>query len=308
MVLDEWPALPYVPWRDTRDTLHMYTQVIGKLRLALSPFEPEWANVPLYLTARGLTTSPIPVDLRTIDAEFDLIDHVLVLRSSDGLIERRSLTGAVADFYADVMSALRRLGVDVAISAVPTEVDDPIPFAEDRTHHVYDQEHAAAFFRVLSMVDVVFREHRAGFRGRTSPVQFFWGSFDLALTRFSGARAPSSPGASVIARFSGGAEEICAGWWPGDERVPYPAFYAYASPPPEGIEQVTIAPAGAAWIPPAGEFILPYDVARAAADPHRAIIEFLRSTYAAASSLMDWDSDLTHFPMPGHGGAARSDD
>jgi uncharacterized protein DUF5996 len=292
-----WPALPYEESRETRDTLHMYTQVVGKLRLALSPFEPEWANVPLYLTARGLTTSPMPIGVRTIDAEFDLIDHVLVLRTSDGGVERRPLGGAVAGFYADVMSALTRLGVDVAISVVPSEVATAIPFPEDRTHATYVPEHARRFFDVLSQVDTVIKQHRAGFRGRTTQVHFFWGTFDLAVVRYSG-RAMTPTGTGVIERFGGDAEEICAGWWPGDARVPYPAFYSYAAPKPPGIERARLEPAGATWSADAGEFILPYDAVRDAPDPAAAILAFLRTTYEGAASRMDWDPELTNVAKP----------
>jgi hypothetical protein len=295
---NQWPPLPLEEWRETRDTLHMYTQVIGKLRLALSPFEPQWGNVALYLSARGLTTSPVPVGLRTIDAEFDLIDHDLVLRTSDGGVERRALGGPVAEFHRDVMAALARLQVDVAISVVPSEVAHPIPFPEDRVHSTYDAAHAARFFRVLSMVDVIFKQHRTGFSGRTTPVQFFWGGFDLALTRFSGRPAPQPAHVSIIERLSGGAEEICAGWWPGDERIPYPAFYAYASPHPEGLEKATIAPTGAAWSADSRLFILPYDAARSDPDPSQAVFDFLTSTYTAAAALQGWDSQLTHVMTP----------
>ena len=294
---NDWPALPYEDWRETRDTLHMYTQVIGKLRLALSPFEPEWAHVPLYVTARGLTTSPIPVGLRTFDAEFDFIDHVLVLRSSDGDLDRRPLGGTVADFYHDVMSALKRMDVDVAISELPSEVADPIPFPDDRTHHTYDAAQAAQFHSVLSKVDLVVKEHRANFHGRTPPVQFFWGTFDLALMRYSGKLLDPPPGGGVIRRVGGDAEQICTGWWPGDERVPYPAFYAYAYPAPDGIDRVPIKPDGAAWNA-AGEFMLPYETARTAADPHGAIRDFLSSTYEAAAELLGWDRDLTRIITP----------
>lgn len=298
MNMNEWPPLPYEDWRATRDTLHMYTQVIGKLRLALSPFEPEWGNVPLYVTARGLTTSPIPVGLGTIDAEFDLLDHVLVLRSSNGDIERRPLGASVAEFYRDTMTALRRLEVDVAISVLPSEVANPIPFPEDHGHSTYLPTQVSHFFHALSMIDVVFKQHRARFRGRTTPVQFFWGTFDLALTRFSGQRLSPPPDAGVISRFGGDAEDICAGWWSGDERVPYPAFYAYASPKPDGIERAAIAPAGAAWSDAAGEFLLPYDDARSDADPPRALLDFLGTTYAGAAGLMGWDSTLTEVDAP----------
>jgi uncharacterized protein DUF5996 len=297
MTEEEWPSLPYEEWRDTRDTLHMYTQVIGKLRLALSPFEPQWGNVPLYLSARGLTTTPIPVGPRTLDAEFDLIDHALVLRTSDGRVEHRPLGGPVADFYQDVMRALRRLGVDVAISVVPSEVAHPIPFPEDRAHSTYEPEHAARFFRVLSLVDILAKAHRAGFRGRSSPVQFFWGTFDLALIR-SGRPTPLPAVSSVIHHYGSDAEVICTGWWPGDERVPYPAFYAYGYPKPEGIEVAAIQPGVAKWMEDLGEFILPYEAVRALPEPRHAVLEFFRSTYDGAAKLMGWDPELTQVSAP----------
>jgi hypothetical protein len=293
-----WPPLPYQEWRATRDTLHMYTQVLGKLRLALSPFEPQWANVPLYVTARGLTTSPLPVGLRTLEGELDLIDHVLVLRTSDGRIERRELGGPVADFYGDVMQALRRLDVDVRLSVVPSEVPDPIPFPDDRTHDTYDAGQARRFFELLAMIDVVFRGHRAGFRGRTPPVCFFWGTFDLAVIRLSGRSATPRRGAGIIERFSGNAEQVCAGWWPGDARYAQPAFYGYAYPKPAGLERAAIAPAGAAWDPTIGEFLMPYAVVRASADPRATILEFLRSTYDVGARLLGWPADLTEIDVP----------
>jgi hypothetical protein len=294
---NDWPALRYQEWRATRDTLHMYSQVVGKLRLALSPFEPEWGNVALYVTARGLTTSPIPVGLRTFDAELDLRDHVLRLRGSDGRVEQRPLGGSVAEFYRDVMAALGRMDVEVNISTTPSEVSNPIPFPDDHTHDTYDPQHAARFFEVLSQATVVMKEHRAHFRGRSTPVHFFWGSFDLALTRYSGRPAEPAPGAGIIARLGGDAEQICAGWWPGDERVAYPAFYAYAYPAPDGIEQIPLRPSGAAWNA-IGEFLLPYDTAVQEDDPRRAILDFLGSTYAGAASLLGWDSGLTHVEEP----------
>lgn len=293
-----WSPLPYAEWRDTRDTLHMYTQVIGKLRLALSPFEPEWSNVPLYVTARGLTTSPMPVGLRALDAELDLVAHTLVLRSSDGMVERRPLGGSVANFFTDVMRMLERMSVAVTISPGPSEVRDPIPFADDRTHATYNSEHAARFFRVLSAIDLVVKEYHAGFNGRTTAVHFFWGAFDLAVTRHSTRRLHPPSHAGVMERFIRDAEEVCSGWWPGDERLPEPAFYAYAAPPPPGFEMSAVYPPDAAWNAQLGEFILPYEAVRQAADPRRAALEFLDSTYAAAAALMGWDPELTHVPAP----------
>ena len=299
--VNAWPALPYEEWRETRDTLHMYTQVIGKLRLALSPFEPQWGHVPLYVTTRGLTTSPMPVGLRTIDAEFDLIGHELVLRSSDGGMERRPLGGDVADFYHDVMRMLQRMHVDVAISVLPSEVAQPIRFPDDHTHGTYDAGDAARFFRVLSTVDVVMKEHRARFRGRTTPVNFYWGTFDLALVRYSGRSVEPRPGAGIIERVGGNAEAICAGWWPGDERVRYPAFFAYAYPKPDGIQSLAVQPGRAAWNTTAGEFLLPYEDARSEADPRQAVLDFLGSTYAGAAEVMGWDGTLTQVEKPASG-------
>ena len=287
-----WPALPYDEWRETRNTLHMYVQVIGKLRLALSPFEPQWGHVPFYLTARGLTTSTIPVGDRAIDAEFELTTHELVVRSSDGGMERRPLGGAVAEFYGDVLRMLGRLGVDVTISVLPSEVSDPIPFPDDRVHGTYVKEHAARFFRVLSLVDAAMKEHRARFRGRTTPVQFYWGTFDLALTRYSGRAVEPPLDRGIIARLGGDAEAICCGWWPGDERVRYPAFFAYGYPAPAGINSFSVKPHAAAWSETAGEFLLPYEAVRSAADPRGAIHDFLDSTYAVAAELLKWDADL----------------
>lgn len=297
--MDEWPALPYDEWRDTRDTLHMYTQIVGKLRLALSPFEPEWANVPLYVTARGLTTSPVPLGLRTFDAEFDFVDHHLVLRASDGGSDRLPLRAqAVADFYAAVMDALRRLGFDVTISPGPSEVPDPIRFADDRVHHSYEPEPVGRFFRVLSAADVVLKEHRSRFRGKTPPVQFFWGSFDVVVTRFSGRPVTPPADADRITRYGGDAEQICGGFWPGHPQHPAPAFFAYGYPKPEGIEQTTIRPAAAEWSADLGEFIFPYDALRAASDPRRALLDFLGSTYDACAQRLGWSPELTQIDAP----------
>ncbi len=288
-----WPALPYEEWRETRDTLHMYTQVVGKLRLVLSPSEPQWGHVPFYLTARGLTTSPMPVGDRTLDAEFDLVAHELVLRTSDGLTERRPLGGAVADFYADVMRMLGRMEVEVAITTLPSEVTDPIRFPDDSTHHTYVGEHASRFFDVLSLVDSTLKQHRARFRGKTTPVQFYWGTFDLAVTRYSGRAVEPPAGRGLIERVGGDAEVICAGWWPGDQRARSATFFAYGYPAPAGLEQAKITPDGAAWSQPAGEFLLPYDAVRTDPDPRRAIHQFRGSTYSAAAEIMAWDEGLS---------------
>ena len=205
----------------------------------------------------NFTTSPLPIGLRTFDAELDLRDHVLVIRTSDGQMERRPLGGAVADFYRDVMDALRRMGIDVAISVHPSEVPDPIPFPDDHTHVTYDRAQVLRFQHVLSMIDMVMKEHRARFRGRTTPVQFFWGTFDLALTRYSGKLVEPLPGDSVIAHFGSDAEEVCAGWWPGDHRVPSATFFSYAYPAPPDISAVTVRPTRGRLEPGCGRISLP---------------------------------------------------
>ena len=293
--MENWPALPYDDWRETLETLHMYSQVVGKVRLALSPFEPEWANVPLYVTARGLTTSPVPRGLRTFDAEFDFVDHRLVFRTNDGGLDQLALRPlAVADFYREVMAALGRLGIDVTISPGPSEVPNAIPFAEDYTHHSYEPADAKRFFHVLSQVDVALKQHHARFWGKTSPVQFFWGSFDLTVTRFSGRPVTPPPDAGVITRYSADAEQISAGFWPGQDASRAPAFFGYGYPKPDGIEDGAVRPEGATWNAELGEFIYPYDAMRAAPDPVRGLLDFLETTYAACATRMGWSPDLLH--------------
>jgi hypothetical protein len=291
--VERWPELPYEQWRETRDTLHMYTQILGKVRLALSPAEREWAHVPLYVTARGLTTSAVPFGPRTFDAEFDLVDHELVVRTSDGGREAIGLRPrAVAEFYHTVIDALSRLGVDVAISGTPSEVSDPIPFADDWTHDSYDREWAHRFFLVLSQVDRVLKEHRARFLGRSSPVHFFWGTFDLALTRYSGRPATPPADAGIILRRSADAEQICTGFWPGNEQYPQPAFFAYLYPAAEALEGSAIQPHEAGWDKQLGEFILPYDAVRSAPDPGEEVRRFLDSTYETCARAGEWSDDL----------------
>ena len=297
--MDDWPALPYDDWRDTRDTLHMYTQIVGKIRLALSPFEPQWANVPLYVTARGLTTSTVPDGLRTFDVEFDLVDHRLIVRASDGGIEELPLRArAVADFYEDVMGALGRLGIDVTISPGPSEVPDPIPFAEDRVHHSYEPADAKRFFHVLSQVDVVLKEHRSKFNGKTTPAHFFWGSFDHVVARFSGRVVTPPPEAGTIERYGGDAEQICGGFWPGHPGFPSAAFFAYGYPKPDGIEHASIGPEGAGWNNDIGEFVFPYDAMRAAPDRGAHSWSFSRAPTTRAREQMGWSPDLTRVNRP----------
>lgn len=301
--MNPWPELSYAEWQPTRDNLHMCAQIVGKLRLALSPPEPHWGHVPLYVTARGLTTSPVPFGERTFDAELDFIDHVLTVRTSDGMVERVRLGPVpVAHFYELVMSALRTLGIDVSISTLPSEVPEPVPFPEDVARRSYDPGQVRRFFTVLSSADLVLKRHRAAFRGASSPVQFFWGTFDLAITRFSGRQVAPPAGAGVIAQGADDAEMICAGFWTGQGDVgqnaaagqyPHPAFYAYAFPQPEGLDEAPVLPRAAGWSTQLGEFVLPYDEVRTAARPAQEVLNFLSSTYQAGATRMGWSPDLT---------------
>ena len=291
--LAEWPELPYDAWAPTMETLHMKLQVIGKIRLALTRREPQWANVPLYLTARGLTTSPIWSGRAGFAIDVDLIDHQVVVAVNDGRTERVALRARpVADFYQELMDRLRTLDIRPAITTVPSEVANPIPFPEDTVHAAYDPEWAHRFWRLLARIDLVFKEHRGGFSGRASPVSFWWGTFDLALARFSGRRVEPPAGAGIIRRVGGDAEQVCVGFWPGNARLAEPAFFAYAYPRPEGIELAALRPSGAAWNPALGEFILPYDAVRRSPDPGQAILDFAETTFMAGASSQRWDPAL----------------
>jgi hypothetical protein len=291
---EAWPELPYGAWKDTLDTLHMKLQIVGKVRLSLTPFEPQWANVPFYLTARGLTTTPIDGAGLIFEVDIDLVDHQVVIQTVRGEVRRVALTAQpVADFYAEFMSNLGALGVAARFRSIPSEVSDPIPFAEDTVHATYEPEWANRFWRVLSQVDLVIKEHRSRYRGRTSPVHFFWGTFDLAYSRFNGRPATPPPGAGLLERLGGDAEQICCGFWPGHSHFPHAAFFSYTYPKPAGIEVQTIEPAQASWSPELGEFALLYDDVRKSASPHEAILQFCESTYAAGARLAKWDPSLS---------------
>jgi hypothetical protein len=272
----------------------MKLQAIGKIRLALSPFEPQWANVPLYLTARGLTTSPVPHPSGEIfDVDVDFHDHLVNVRTGGGLVESVELRARpVSEFYVDLHRALTLAGVDAPLSERPSEVTDPIPFPEDRVHASYDPDAAHRFWRAMLSMDVVMREHRARFRGKASPVQFYWGTFDLAFSLFSGRSAEPPKDAGVIMRLGADAEQVCAGWWPGDERVPEPTFFAYAYPQPSGIDEADVRPETARWDESIREFLLPYEAVRTAADPRQTLLDFLASTQEAAMNRASWPSEL----------------
>ncbi len=292
-----WPDLTLSAWEDTRDTLQLWTQVVGKVRLALEPMVNHWWQVPLYVSARGLTTSLMHDGERGLEIEFDFVDHKLDLRTSDGGIRSVPLEPrSVARFYAETMTALDDLGVHVRILARPVEITEAIPFAQDHKHSAYDPAAAQRFWLALLQAHRVMTRFRGRFVGKASPVHFFWGTFDLALTRYSGRLVEPLPGA--ISHFGSDAEMICAGWWPGDHRLASPAFFSYAYPAPDGIDQVRVQPDAAAWTSTAGEFLFPYDAALSTEDPSRAIREFLATTYEGAAKRMGWSGELTALVEP----------
>lgn len=290
-----WPALPLESWKDTYATLHRWVQVVGKVRLVQMPWiNHSWSST-LYVSVRGLTTSLMPYAERGFQIDFDFIDHQLIVRTTEGGLETVPLVSrSVADFYRTLMAALGALGVDVRIVPRPNELEDAIPFADDEIHAAYDPEAAHRCWRVLVQVNRVLTAFRGGFIGKCSPVHFFWGAFDLAVTRFSGRPAPVHPGGvpnlpDRVARDAYSHEVSSAGFWPGSGPVPYPAFYSYAYPEPEGYRDAVVLPAGASYNADLREFILPYDIIRQDADPDRRLLEFLESTYRAAADLGRWD-------------------
>ena len=289
-----WPALPLEAWQGTRDTLHMWTQIVGKVRLALAPAENHWWHVPLYLTARGLTTSAMPHDERTFQIDFDFIDHRLDIVASDGRSDSVALAPcSVAAFHAEVMARLAALGLPVRVWTTPVEIASPIRFEEDHIHAAYDPEAVHRFWRALALIDQVFKRFRGEFLGKVSPVHFFWGSFDLAVTRFSGRPAPPPPRSPIIPdsvnREAYSHEVSSAGFWPGNGGLGQAAFYSYAYPQPTGFAEAAVTTAGAYYSREIGEFLLPYDAVREAAAPAEKLLDFLRQTYAAAADLGKWD-------------------
>jgi enamine deaminase RidA (YjgF/YER057c/UK114 family) len=287
---DPWPELPLDAWRDTYATLHMWTQIVGKTRLALTPTLNHWWNVPLYVSSRGLTTSAIPCAWRTFEVEFDFLSQTLEIRTSDGASRTLALAPrSVADFYAEYMATLREMGIGATIWARPVEVPDPIPFGIDRTHASYDGDAALRFWHALTQVDRVFKQFRSRFVGKASPAHFFWGSFDHAVTRFSGRPAPPRPGADPVTLEAYSHEVISAGFWPGSGPVQEAAFYAYASPEPKDFAAAVVQPAAAYYHRELGEFVLPYEAVRTAPSPDAMLLDFLQSTYAAAADLGHWD-------------------
>jgi hypothetical protein len=286
-----WPPLPLADWIDTRNTLHRWTQIVGKIRLALTPLVNHWWNVPLYVTARGLTTSKIPYGDRWLDMELDFISHVLRVRTNDGAEHDVPLgPRSVADLYKEIFSVLSSLHVDCRIWPIPVEIiDNPIPLDRDEHHRAYDREAVERFWRILALTDAAFTKFRARFIGKCSPVHFFWGSFDLAVTRFSGRAAPSRPDADTITREAYSHEVSSVGFWPGDSRLEQPAFYSYAAPEPEGFRESAVTPAAAYYNASLAGFYLHYDDIRSTPDPEETLLEFCESTYEAAATLGKWD-------------------
>jgi hypothetical protein len=296
-----WPELAYTSWRDTAVTLQLWTQIVGKVRLALTPWVNHSWQVPLYVTARGLSTSPIPVDSEIFEMEFDFVEHRLAARASSG--ENRALAlepQSVADFYHGVMALLSGLGVKVAIKENPNEVPDPIAFSKDHHHHSYDAEAAQTFWRVLIQADRLFKYFRSGFLGKVSPVHFFWGSFDLAVTRFSGRPAPLHSGGvpglpDAVAQEAYSHEVSSAGFWPGNDAFPVAAFYSYAYPQPSGFRDRAVS--AGTFDAKLGEFILPYEAVCTATDPDTVVLNFLASTYRAAADTGGWDRAQLECPL-----------
>lgn len=294
---EQWPDLPFEEWAETCETLHQWTQIVGKIRVAQSPWVNHSWHVPLYVTARGLTTSLIPHDRRSFSIEFDFVHHRLLIQASEG--NERSLplrAQTVAHFYHELLGELEAMGLGVTIHGAPNEIPDAVPFAENEHLGAYDAMYANRFWRLLLQADRVFRAFRARFIGKNSPVHFFWGSFDLAVTRFSGRPAPPHPGGipalpDWITREAYSHEVSSAGFWPGGRAYPHPFFYSYAYPAPAGFSTAEVLPAEAAWNEQFGEFILPYDAVRLAPDPDRALLDFLQSTYEAAAEAAGWDRE-----------------
>ncbi len=307
---EAWPDLPWAAWQDTAATLQLWTQIVGKIRLAQTPWLNHSWHVPLYLSARGLTTGPIPHGGRSFEIAFDLVDHTLDITVSDG--SRRQLPlepRTVADFYAAVMTALGELGLPVRIDERPCEIPNAVPFSQDRAHAAYDAAYARRFWRVLLQVHRVFQQFRTGFVGKSSPVHFFWGSFDIAVTRFSGRTAPPHPGgapgvADAVMREAYSHEVSSAGFWPGGGGIDHAAFYSYAYPTPEGFGACPVRPHRASFNETLGEFLLPYDAVRTAPDPDAALLSFLESTYEAAAVTGGWDRAALEC-APGRPGVPR---
>ena len=287
---ETWPELSLKDWKPTYHNLHMWTQMVGKVRLRLTPRVNHWWNVPLYVSARGLSTSLIPYGQRGFELWFDFIGHRLVLETSDGISKSLALKPqSVAEFYQELMEMLRSAGIEVKIWRTPVEIPNPIPFDEDRVHASYDPASVEKFWRILLSVDAVFTQFRAGFVGKSSPVHFFWGSFDLAVSRFSGRLAPERPGADSITREAYSHEVSSVGFWPGGGDIKDAAFYSYSVPGPQGLKEARVRPASAYYQTQISEFLLMYEDVRKSESPTATLLDFCQSTYEAGASLGNWD-------------------
>ena len=285
-----WPSLPLSEWKDTYATLHMWTQIVGKVRLRLTPLVNHWWNVPLYVSAKGLTTSRIAYHDRAIELRFDFLHHELVLETSDGLVKSIALAPrSVADFYQDFMGLLRSADIDVKIWTMPVEIPNPIAFEKDQEHKSYDREYVERFWRILLSVDAVLEEFRSRFIGKSSPAHFFWGSFDLAVTRFSGRRAPERAGADPVTKEAYSHEVSSVGYWPGGGALDSGAFYSYMAPTPDEFKDARVGPEAAYFDTQLGEFLLRYEAVQKAQSPTAALLEFCQTTYDTGATLANWD-------------------
>jgi hypothetical protein len=293
-----WPALPLAEWEDTCHTLHMWTQIVGKVRLELAPLQNHWWNAALYVNTRGLTTSPIPYRGEALEIQFDFVEHRLEIRTSYGKFQAIALAPkSVAAFYQEFCTALREIGVNITIDPKPQEIPEPILFDKDETHRSYDPEYANRFWRILLSTAMVFEEFRALYMGKASPVHFFWGSFDLAYTRFSGRVGPPRKGIITSEAYSHECSSV--GWWPGGGGIKGPAFYAYTSPAPEGYDKQALRPETAHYDRNLGEYILMYDDVRSARSPRDEILAFAQSAYEAGANLAKWERILLERkPLP----------
>ncbi len=295
---ESWPPLPYEAWRDTCQTLHLWTQIVGKVRMELSPFLNHWWHITFYVTPRGLTTSSIPYQGGSFEVTFDFVEHNLFIRTSEGTTKTLPLIPrSVAAFYREFMACLHALGIEVTINTLPSEVQHPIRCDVDEVHASYDPVYAQRFWRILVQTDAVLQRYRSPFLGKSSPIHFFWGSFDLALTFFSGRRAPERPGADRMTREAYSHEVISCGFWPGDDRLRTPAFYSYTSPVPPGLPTASIRPEAAFYSQELGEFFLRYDDVRAVSSPELALLEFFQSTYEAGARLSQWNREALEKPV-----------
>ena len=293
-----WPALPYESWAESRETLHLWLQVVGKVKLALTPFLNEWWNVGLALTARGLTTGPMPAGPVELQLDVDLLDDQVRAVTSDGderVVELRPRS--VADFHAAVLDALRELGVDVLFSSLPSEIPDPVRFDQDTVHDAYDRAAVQRWWHAALSVARVIERFRTPFGGKSSPVLLYWGGFDLNHTRFNGRRAPARVGADPVLRLGEDQENLAVGFWPGNAQSPHAVLYAYLTPAPPGVETATVRPAAARWMPQLGEFVLPWESLVAETDPDAVALEFFTSVYRATTGLAGWDRAALELPV-----------